>query len=124
MRSAAKIPCISGKGSCGESAANPDAPDAPIPTNGTLEVTPAQAERLATALRMGRLTLSLRPLRRDGDAAPPSGITTDLQVVPTHHSARGAPAGKDNPLAVPPSQGVTIYRWTQPSAVSVPGLKK
>lgn len=106
-------------------------PDAPIPTNVTLEGTPRQAEQVATALRIGRLTLTLRPLRIGGPK-PEKGfpITTDLQVMRSLHAVRaGVEPGvleEVNPFA--PLAGaasgkvvdqVTIYRWTQPSTVGM-----
>lgn len=106
------------------------APDAPIPTNVTLEATPRQAEQVATALRVGRLTLALRPLR-GGEAPrdPGPAVTTDLQVMRGLAAERAGVdperLGDASPFARRATGDrargqVTIYRWTEPTEVAVP----
>lgn len=48
----------------------------------TLEVRPKQAEILATAKKMGKLSLVLRSLENDGEASDDISFTTDVDVSP------------------------------------------
>lgn len=121
--------------------ANP-APDVPVPANVSVEVTPEQAELLATASQMGTFTLTMRPLAVSAPVDR-SGLpfATDVAVMPNLRAARlGTSAEKlnprDNPFArapVPPpapvavaapppaaqQQGITVYRWTAPTVLPV-----
>lgn len=110
--------------------------ETPVAGNVTLEVTPEQAERLATATRMGRLQLVVRPLRSGPEPERISPVvTTDVAVAPAlQASRRDIPVSKldarENPFRVPiqdmprvPSDvgTITIYRWTAPSTLIVQG---
>lgn len=110
------------------------APETPIAGNVTLEVTMEQAEKLATATRMGRLQLVVRPLRNGPEPERQSAVvTTDVGVVPALQAARRDVAVADldrteNPFRLPPMppapkvpvlDTITVYRWTAPSTLAV-----
>lgn len=58
----------------------------------TLDVTPAQAERLAVAAQAGRLSLLVRPAASERPPSPaPSGGTWGSDVLPTPPADSGAP---------------------------------
>ena len=121
------------------------AADQPLPTNVTLEVTPQQAEILTTAVRLGSLSLVVRPLRSGPDPERIGiPVTTDVQVMPGLQASRRnipiseldltenpfAPATPSAPAAGPsPDRGgpvaapagkvgsIIVNRWTSPQVI-------
>ena len=119
------------------------APDAPVPSNITFEVTPQQAESVITAGRIGDFSVIMRPLRIGADPDRVGiPVTTDVQVTPgLQASRRNIPISEidksDNPFprpvvetppvalplpgappAPPPGAGtITINRWTNTQTI-------
>ena len=64
----------------------------------TLEVDPKEAEKLSLAQKLGDLSLSLRPIARDGDPEEPAGptFTTDSEI----SRVMSAPRNKRGPTVV------------------------
>jgi pilus assembly protein CpaB len=64
----------------------------------TLEVDPKEAEKLSLAQKLGDLSLSLRPIARDGDAQEPARptFTTDTEI----SRVMSAPRSKRGPTVV------------------------
>jgi pilus assembly protein CpaB len=126
--------------------ANPD-PATPVPGTISLQVTPEQAERLATAKTLGRFNVMMRPLANGKEPAREGfGLTTDVAVVPDFVAAiKGVPVTaidpKENPFhqatdafGRPSSaggsgapddgeerQGITVFRFTTPTFVPMHG---
>jgi pilus assembly protein CpaB len=115
---------------------NPNlAVDAPIAQNITLELTPEQAEIIATGSRLGRFSLSVRSFKQGPDPVRVGlPITTDVAVTPKLQAARrGIPFDKidpkENPFTVekadpvtglPRSQNtITIYRYNDKQTVVI-----
>lgn len=110
----------------GDSAPAPAAGSAepPPPTTVTLEATPRQVEKLVTASRMGKLTLTMVPMNRTKEEAGRRVPTTDTMVMPGLRAAReGAPVSEYealNPFDEPKASSVvTIYKWTAPTTVTL-----
>ena len=119
---------------------NPNiAADAPVPTNVTLELTPEQAEIVATGTRLGRFTLAVRSFKQGEDPVRLGlPLTTDIAVTPKLQAARrGIPFGnvdpKENPFIieksiptaptqptiVTPKNTITIYRYNDKQTVEL-----
>jgi pilus assembly protein CpaB len=111
--------------SAAETPTGPEAVAAPraVPTTVTLEVTPAEAERLAVGATLGTLQLALRAVdggKADAAAMPDTGTWAGT-VSPGLQSVRRRPT---QPLSAPPapvaapretarSEAVQIYRGSQ-----------
>ena len=82
----------------------------------TIEVSPAQAEKLALASQVGSLSLSLRPPADKGTVAPETMRVTDLGQIATPKRERPARVARSSGPAQPTME---IYRGVQVSSVAV-----
>lgn len=90
-----------------------DANAAPLPEGDTytLEVTPADAERLALGVATGRITLSMRPLRSQETEPDSPRLTNLYQVLPTPKSAPVEVETAESPPPLPPPPArVRVFR--------------
>jgi pilus assembly protein CpaB len=92
---------------------------AKLAATATLEVTVKQAERIAVAAQMGRITLVLASLAKPEGGEPPAeftGWTDELQVSRFLRAAKAMPEPKPDGAAEPPPRMV-VYRGTAGTAI-------
>mgnify|MGYP006424408743 CR=1 FL=1 len=96
----------------------------------TLEVTPAQAQKLHVARQMGAFSVTLRPLgdapkRRAGNDADARAFTTDRQVFDDFARARAkrapAPGADDDAPGDTAPDPIVVYRNGEPETASQSG---
>jgi pilus assembly protein CpaB len=89
-----------------------------IAKTATLELTPKEAERISLAKRLGSLSLSLRPVAREGeDPDPATSFTLDNQI----SSVVTIPRRDDGDGGAPAGPKVKVMRGGSASEATVTG---